>query len=397
MRKIIAAVTVGALLLIPLLIPFTVAAGPGGMTTYVPITIDHTQVDADLTDFPVYVDLSEMPSGFWSTVTSDCGDIRVTKDDGTTELAREVVSCDTTAETGELHFKYDGTLSSTVDTTVRIYYDGSSSDYATTATYGRNAVWSHAYCVLHMSETSGNTLNDSTGNGCDGTANQTLSADYIGPAGYAFDLDSDSQYALFPEFSRTYWEQDLSFSILTYSTDVNTDSSNAISFYSNANVKIRNDPSNGKLRMSWYDTSFTENGLLANHSIDTWYHHSFRRDKSGGLFFYQDGTLVDSRPSNTRDPHPTTMGNKYAIGIYSETNTTATPWDGAVSSFRFYDYIVSEQWLATESNNLLSFTNFATVGAETSEGGGAEPEDPTYPFVFLNGGVRLEGDLKLRW
>lgn len=32
------------------------------------ITIANGKVDADLTDFPVYVDLSDLPSSFWSSV-----------------------------------------------------------------------------------------------------------------------------------------------------------------------------------------------------------------------------------------------------------------------------------------------------------------------------------------
>ena len=56
------------------------------------ITIDNTKVNADLTDFPVYVDLSDLGSDFFSNVKADGGDIRITKADGTTEVPREIVS-----------------------------------------------------------------------------------------------------------------------------------------------------------------------------------------------------------------------------------------------------------------------------------------------------------------
>ena len=88
------------------------------------LTVDNTKVAANATDFPVYVDLSDMNATFWSTVANGGGDIRIFKSDGTTELAREVVSCDTSGETGELHFKYTGTLSSSVDTEIQIHADG---------------------------------------------------------------------------------------------------------------------------------------------------------------------------------------------------------------------------------------------------------------------------------
>lgn len=74
-------------------------------TYRVSVTVQSSQVDADLTDFPVYVDLSDLPAGFHTNVKSDGGDIRVTKSDGTTEVAREVVFYNATDDTGELRRK----------------------------------------------------------------------------------------------------------------------------------------------------------------------------------------------------------------------------------------------------------------------------------------------------
>jgi hypothetical protein len=118
------------------------------------ITIAAAQVAADLTDFPVYVDLSDLPSGFWSAVANGGGDIRCYKSDGTTEIAREVVSCDTDTDTGELWVKFSGTLSSSVDTVIQIHVNGASPDYAATATYGRNNVWTDYIGVWHLNDAS---------------------------------------------------------------------------------------------------------------------------------------------------------------------------------------------------------------------------------------------------
>jgi hypothetical protein len=137
---------------------FTTWSEPTDLNFY--ITIDHTKVAGDLTDFVVYVDLADMPAAFWSRVKNGGGDIRVYKYDGTTELAREVVSCNTASDTGEMHFKYTGTLSSSVDTIAIINVDGLRGDYDVTATYGRNAVWSNLRAVYHLEN-----VNDSTANG----------------------------------------------------------------------------------------------------------------------------------------------------------------------------------------------------------------------------------------
>ena len=131
------------------------------------ITIDKDKVDSDLTDFPIYIDLSDLPSSFWDTVVNGGGDIIVYKSDGTTELAREVVSCDTGTDTGELHIKYSGTLSGSSDTTIQIHADGSSSEPASDATYGSEAVWSDYEAVYHLTDTNDSTSNDNdlTNNG----------------------------------------------------------------------------------------------------------------------------------------------------------------------------------------------------------------------------------------
>ena len=67
------------------------------------ITVDHTKVSADLTDFPLYVDLSHLPDHFFNNVKTDGADIRVFKSDNVTEIPFEIVSIDTTAKTGELY------------------------------------------------------------------------------------------------------------------------------------------------------------------------------------------------------------------------------------------------------------------------------------------------------
>jgi hypothetical protein len=114
------------------------------------ITIHSSFVSSDLIDFRVFLRLSDFPSVFWDNVKNGGGDIRITKSDGTTEVPREIVSCDTTTQKGEVHFKASGVLSSSVDTDFYIYFgNSSSSDYAPTDTYGAQAVWTDYAFVSH--------------------------------------------------------------------------------------------------------------------------------------------------------------------------------------------------------------------------------------------------------
>lgn len=110
------------------------------------IEIDNTKVSSDQTDFPVYLDLSNVSVGFWRHIKSDGSDIVVTEKDGETKLKRELVAIDTGKETGELHFKAPS-LSSSTKTVFYIYYgNAAATETNDTDTWNTNykAVW-HSY------------------------------------------------------------------------------------------------------------------------------------------------------------------------------------------------------------------------------------------------------------
>ncbi len=75
----------------------------------------------DLTDFSLLVDLSTMPSEWWTAVdTTDGTRGRVFKED-LTALAVDWIDFNDTAETGWARVKWSGTLSSSVANSIRIY------------------------------------------------------------------------------------------------------------------------------------------------------------------------------------------------------------------------------------------------------------------------------------
>lgn len=111
------------------------------------ITIASAKVGSTLTNFPVYVDLSDLGSSFFSAVQSDGSDIYIT-DDSDTECPRELVSLDTGAETGELHFNATS-LSSSADTDFYIYYGKAGDSQPTTGTRVA-AAWTDYIIVCHF-------------------------------------------------------------------------------------------------------------------------------------------------------------------------------------------------------------------------------------------------------
>lgn len=167
------------------------------------ITIDADEVDANLTDFPVYLNLANLGSDFHSSVKSAGEDIRITTSDGETEVPVEVVAIDTGNETGEVWFKAPS-ISSSSNTDFWIYYGNAGASLpAVTDTYGRNNVWTNGYVgVWHMQEASGNRV-DSTGN------NNTLSdtntvASAAGKFGLGADFErNNSEYFTLADGSQT--------------------------------------------------------------------------------------------------------------------------------------------------------------------------------------------------
>ena len=87
-----------------------------------PITIQASQIDDDITNLPVYVDLSDL-----GTISSPLSKLMGRIFASLLTMARpsypmNLVSIDTSAETGELHFRASTTIASTTDTTFYLYY-----------------------------------------------------------------------------------------------------------------------------------------------------------------------------------------------------------------------------------------------------------------------------------
>jgi len=134
------------------------------------IVVDETQVPGDVTDFPVYVDLSQMLfadlSFFTAEGDTNGDDIIITNNSRTVKLPRELVYIDTVMGQGELWFKAPK-LSSTEPTTFYLCYDAP----VGVVEPNKPDVWSNGYIgVYHLH---GN-FNDSSPHSNNGTAFETI-------------------------------------------------------------------------------------------------------------------------------------------------------------------------------------------------------------------------------
>lgn len=334
-------------------------AFPTGYSKYQEITIDHTKVDADLTDYVVYVDLANLVKAgadIFDTCRTDGGDIRATKSDGTTQLATELVAIDTTAKTGELHIKFSGTLSGSSSTIIRIYYNGTDTALAVTDTYGRNNVWNAYVGVWHFNESSGNAT-DSTGNGNTLTAINSASYTASGKLGRANSTNGtnqrfDSSGALSLTNSSVY-----SWTLWAKSTNI---SSYIIDHCS---------PTGGNTRyIAYYDTNskittYFNGGSVssANNSIsaNTW--HKITLVKTGGngtaSRFYLNGAHVGNANSGSSGSATAKLSTNGSVDGGSWFN-------GNQDEVRVRTSEPAATWESTEYNNQNSPSTFYSVGDE---------------------------------
>ncbi|MCA9367307.1 laminin G domain-containing protein [Candidatus Kaiserbacteria bacterium] len=349
-----------------------------GWALYDTITISATNIDDVLTDFPVYVDLADLSSTFWSTTPGSAGlvgtDIRVTTDDGSpVELPRELVFASSTAQTGELWFKAN-TIASTTDTVFRIYYNGTTTgDYLPGETYGANAVWTNGYdAVYHLNEDPGvagtGGIVDSTGSGNDGTdLGSMTSADKVaGKTGYAFDFDGNDDLVYFTD-------RDYSSGPLTVSAWGKTSGTSSV-----ARRLIDKSASDVNQTVSIVvvdnDVEFAVDNYAANiattttYADDVWHYYVNTSDTSD-LYGYLDaveaGNDAHDNSWNTNDAE-WSIGGKNFGGEY---------WDGQIDEFRIASSTRSDAWVKAEYYNQATSTDFYTV-------------NKTYPnqnFVHLSG------------
>lgn len=326
------------------------------------VTIDHTKVPGDLTDYVVYVDLSDMPAGFWSVVSNGGGDIRTYKSDGVTELAREVVSCDTGTDTGELHIKYTGTLSSTVDTVIKVVVDGVSSAYAATDTYGRNAVWSNFVSVWHLNESSGSRL-DSKANTYDLTDNNTVGT-VTGKIGTAASfILANSEYlsntsvggALTNSWSFVGWINFPNIGAVDqtiFSLRQGAGNNNLVQVETKMDVpRVR-------------ALAFTSGGASAKDyrkdsgfSADTWAHVAVTWD---GSTFELYVNASNGSVTKTTDTAMTQTSTSRTLRLAAETAASNFA-DGDIDEFRVLSSALSANWVQTDFNNQDSPGTFYSI------------------------------------
>ncbi|MBY0538355.1 DUF2341 domain-containing protein [Patescibacteria group bacterium] len=335
------------------------------------ITVDRTLVSAPVTDFPVYVNLANLPTSFFNNVKADGGDIRITGSDGLTELPFELVSINTTTRVGELHFKAN--LATTTNSEFYIYYGNpSASGYAVTAPFGRNNVWTNGYeAVYHLDSNPASNMIDSTANGRTLTTNggmtATNSTSSVMGNGVNFDGVND-------RLTNAGWSWTATPVTVTAWNNVATaevQSSNLFGFTAVGNERLATHAPWSDNTIYWdYGTCCAAPGrLLTNYTAyrNKWTHIGLVSQGTPGSFMgiYLDGTAI-ATSSTSDDPNVTLTG--FSLG--SDNPSGGNHHRGRIDEYRIASVARTGGWIATERNNQSNPTGFYALSAEELIGDG---------------------------
>jgi hypothetical protein len=334
------------------------------------ITVLSSKVDSTShTNFPVYVNLANLGSGFLSHIRTDGGDIRITKADGTTELPREIVP-NGGSQVVEMYFKSD-TLSNTANNDFYIYYGKPvATDYTENATYGAQNVWNSGFVgVWHMNEASNATRLDSTDSNNDLADNGTVPR-VNGKIGYAADFTINNTEFL-SKAEPTSLDINGADAKITVSAIVKPDIVSATysiaSKYNttptatgNRQYSLRIEGGASRICIASTGLAYSCNSGMAGGIVaGNWYQIALTSDDIN-YNIYRNG--VQDRTSVSWTPGIFNSAAVFEVGRQSVDN--GNYYDGVIDELRVSNVARSAGWLKTEYNNLFSPSTFYNVTAE---------------------------------
>jgi len=368
----------------------TTAEWLGTYAKRIKVTASNTNVDSDLTHFPLLLTLgtsvgtgSDDVSAVFDELTSDANrtKIAITKTDGTTELYVEIEKWDDANEKAVLWVsKSDWVLDADATTDLYLYYD---SAHAANTTYvadagSRTEVWDSNYKgVWHLNgsydgtadEIIDSTSNNNDGYACSGRATTEVSA----KIGMGQDFDNDNRETLFIPDSADFdpggamtisiWERgDDNSGDSTTGLVVHDASERKWNLYANYIYDYSRMPLFGVRTTSGYTGTSRDAG---NATTEVWHYWTATYDRtldSARIKMYWNETLKDSANGYDEDilagDEGIHLGGDYNGGCVG-TDGTDKWHDGQLDEFRFSNIARSADWIKadyyTQTDALVSW------------------------------------------
>ncbi len=322
------------------------------------VNISASAIDETLSDYPVYIDLSDFDATFFTNVQADGSDIRITTSDGTTEIPYELTAIGTTLQTGEMYLKAPN-ISSTTNTTFYVYYGNTEATaYLTTDTYGAQNVWTNGYAgVWHMNDV-GSTVTDSTANGYTGTKGGGTAAttEVTSPIGKAQSFDGND----YIDFGDVLNPGTNAWTVDVWYMPTVVGSSQAGILY-NKETLYEGSAGGNDSQYAWQPSWAWYGAGAFVTSINNWYLHTVTFDHSNQRL-YKDGAQVFSRVQTGNIGSNT---SKLLIGARGNTSPSSF-FTGEIDEVRMSSVARSAAWLNSTSINVATTSDFYSVSTAES-------------------------------
>lgn len=360
-------------------------AFPTGWLRKCPLVIQHAQVPADQTSFPVLVTEVSLPSemktlGGAMAAQADGGDIRFSSDlAGASQLACEVVGWTQNANpalaTAEIWVPVSILTAS--DVTIYVWYSagGGQTQPAANAAFGSQAVWDANYkLVMHCANGSVLSVADSTSNANNGSGAALPSAS-AGQIDGGATLNGTTQFIVIPPTTISL-ASDLTVEIWQKKTAKapTTNNDRFFSLITDANnfFQVVTDDTSAK-----YGAILTRGGVatIAGTSYgayDTAAFHQIAYTVSGTAgVFYRDGVSVAAGAGIAVAAGAT---NAFNVGRRPD-GTASTFFAGVLDEVRLSQSARTANWLATGFSNQNAPSAFLVAGTPVPTTTGATVED----------------------
>jgi hypothetical protein len=327
------------------------------------LSIDHTKIDEDLTNFPLMISLVSGTCDIFDQLGENNLKFKIETEDGT-QCYTEIEDWNYSNGKACLWTKVP-TIASSVDTKLTLTYSSSFDDnvsyIGTTGSGVSYNVWDDNFvAVYHMNQdpsTGGACLLDSTSNDNDSTPDGAMTrGDLVdGDHGKALDFDGSNDHSHLPTFGVfdgssdftvsarikidtikecrlfSFWGENILAGVFGDNTDNN--------IYS---VRLRSD--------SIWSTPVQTNALSAS----TWYTLTVRYDTTNGFVLFVDGSSVDTSSAIAIDSYSD-------VSQISGQNTSSDRYfDGLISHIEISDTNRTFAWIkaahTTLTNNLITIT-----------------------------------------
>lgn len=354
-------------------------AFPTGWTRSCALTIQHGQVPADQTAFPVLITEACLPAEMLTTgdpnaAQSDGGDIRFSTDSaGASQIACEVVIWTQNASpaSAKAEIWVPVNVLTATDVTIYVWYSGGGglSQPAASASFGSQAVWdSNFKAVYHYADGSTLAATDSTSNANNGTVNGSVTA-------VAGKVDGGASFASNGYVSKTD-NSSLRPSVITLSFWIKTTQTGntvAIEKDTNNGFSVQTDTGSGvglKINVGGPNAAL---GFNTTHfSADGAWHHVGFIYAVQALNSASNHALIDGvdHPDTSNPGTPGYTTGPFYIGSRGGSFGATMQLD----EVRLSNSTRTTTWITTEYNNQsapASFTVAGTPGVGGAGGGGA--------------------------